>query len=75
MPKSSAPVKLAVGWAATHRQSPASCVVTLAPGRISWTTEQPAGNVRVGDTVFAETYWDGSAAHFLIEDNGVTVIS
>ena len=38
-------------------------------------SEQAALNVKVGDTIFAETYWDGTAAHFLVNDNGIAVLS
>ncbi|MDQ2836062.1 MAG: hypothetical protein M3Y42_01170 [Actinomycetota bacterium] len=38
-------------------------------------SEQTASTVSIGDTIFAETYWDGSAAHFLVEDNGFVLIS
>lgn len=36
---------------------------------------QAAATVSIGDTIFAETYWDGSAAHFLVEDNGFVLIA
>ncbi len=38
-------------------------------------SEQPAANVAIGDTIYASTYWDGSAAHFLVTDNGNAVLN